>query len=179
MEKCKQHHKPCATCPFTDKVEPGYLGGSPPEVYVAQHFMPYRVPCHEFVNYDLEDWKSHALTDAVPQCVGFAECRNGDEVDQIMPNVLLKEERKEEHHTFQDIWDFWAFHKEISRATALCELTPNKITSCVITELTRDGMRFLGGSMTREEMIMLSLSAARRAWEDAVTTFISQRKQKL
>lgn len=136
----KQHNKPCGTCPFavSPKIRPGDLGGSPPEVYVAQHFLPYRVPCHELVDYDTKDWKADANTRA--ECVGFAMCRNSSGSALYLPDALYDQPRTPESGAFRDIWDFWAYHTECSREQALRMLTPNEILRMCVMEVDRHGM---------------------------------------
>lgn len=164
-----QHHKPCGTCPFTRKALPKELGGSPPETYVAQHFMPFRVPCHEFVDYDREDWKKGAIEGDVPQCVGFAECRNGGAVDGLMPDGLLKETYDAKHQTFHDIWDFWAYHQECTRRQALIQVHPYTIYHMFHAELHREGFEHLSGDPVSLQRLMgHGMMLAQTAWTDAM-----------
>ena len=142
----KQHHKPCKSCPFTSRV-PGSAatenwestGYSPPEVYVAQYFMPYLITCHEFVDYDDPEWKAKAADpgSGIPQCVGFAMCRDGGGFAGLLPDMLLHEDRDEKTGAFGDIWDFWAHHKGMLRSRALTQLTPKRIVTLCILELQR------------------------------------------
>lgn len=168
----KQPHKTCETCPFTDRVEPGFLGGSPPEVYVGQHFLPFRVPCHECVDYSEEDWKPGALESL--ECTGFAMCRNGAGVDEQMPAELLKETYRKETGSFKDIWDFWAFHKECSRHDALILLRPAVIMGMCAREMDRKDFAFLSSKQgipeqeLKDKLILQAMPGVVRAWETAL-----------
>jgi hypothetical protein len=139
----QQHRQPCGTCPFTSRVAPGAedesaLGFSPPEVFVAQQFMPYLVTCHEHVDYDDPNWKAQASRpdSGIPQCVGFAMCRDSTGHGDYMPDLLLRAEYNCQD-VFQDVWDFWAYHKQISRTEALAELIPEEIMRLCLKELRR------------------------------------------
>lgn len=137
----KQHDDPCGECPFTNRVEPGFLGGSPAEVYVAQHFMPFKVGCHARADYKgpEEDWEETVLD--VEDCVGFAMCRNGHGADKILPDGAYKSGYRPEVGAFKDIWDFWAFHQGVSRYTALAALSPTVIARLLWDELGRSGLK--------------------------------------
>lgn len=165
----EQHHKPCASCPFTRKFEPDLEpGGSPLRVYVAQHFMPFQVPCHECVKYDDTEhgWKEGTVKEA--QCVGFAECRNGGGTDEFMPDGLLKETHDPDGDAFKDIWDFWAWHKQTSRQEALIEVRPGMIMAFCIEELQRNGKMDIMGEASADSMIQKTMRIVGRAWEVAV-----------
>lgn len=156
----KQHSKPCKTCPFTRKVEPGYLGGSPLETYVGQHFLPFRVPCHEHVDYSKKDWKPGALK--VNQCVGFAMCRNSAGLDDVMPEELMKTEYDDQVDGFRNIWEFWAFHKEIPYEDALKELDGELILLCLRHELQQLDLRHVGpeeGKPGYNDLVHMMLTA--------------------
>lgn len=162
----EQHHKPCKTCPFTRNVEPGFLGGSPVETYVAQHFLPYRVPCHECVDYESKDWKAGA--NAANECVGFARCRNGAGVDEIMPDGVLHERYDPQGDGFKDIWDFWAFHKNSTRHEALISVRPDTIMAmCLLAQCAPDAKLLQAPrDISREEAILLQ--TIRCTWENAL-----------
>ena len=172
----EQHKAPCKTCPFTSNVKPGELGGSPPEVYVAQHFLPFKVPCHECVDYENNQgdpehgWKDGALEAA--QCVGFAMTRNGDGVDEIMPEGLLHAEYDDSKTigAFKDIFDFWAFHNRISRVQAIVYLTPQTMLRMCGKEVERPGYKHLWGREgAKEEMFQTVAAMISRTWMTAVT----------
>lgn len=142
----KQHHKPCGTCPFAITSTRGCdtenwqsLGYSPPERYVAQYFLPNLITCHEFVNYEDPDWFDKAADpkSGIPQCVGFAMCRAGGDVIKVMPDTLLREEHDPESGAFHDIWDFWAYHQNMTRAAALVVLDVPVILALCDQELHR------------------------------------------
>ena len=140
----KQHSNPCGTCPFTKTFGPCLApGGSPLKVYVAQHFLPYRVPCHECVDYDNDNgdpahgWKDGA--NQASQCVGFAQCRDGGGVGEFMPATILKSNLTD--RSFRNIWEFWSYHNEITYGQALSDLTPSVIETFCREELSRDGMK--------------------------------------
>lgn len=171
----EQHHKPCGTCPFTRAFPPSLTpGGSPLGVYVAQHFMPFHVPCHECVNYadDQGDpehgWKPGAVK--VAQCVGFAQTRSGEGIDQYMPRGLLKEEYREEHGAFRDIWDFYAHHKRISRQDALVEVRPDVIQGWCLQELQRAGRMDVRGNSDEHAMdlVVRATQLAIEVWGQAL-----------
>lgn len=165
----KQPHKTCETCPFTAKVEPGDLGGSPPEVYVGQYFLPFRVPCHECVDYSEEDWKPGALQSS--ECTGFAMCRNGAGVDEQMPDELLKETYQEGPGVFKDIWGFWSFHNECLRIDALIQLRPAVIMGMCAKEMERKDFAFLSETAgesqqaVKDKLLLQAMPGVLRAWE--------------
>lgn len=138
----EQHHRPCGTCPFTGRVDPGHLGGSPPEVYVAQHFLPYLVICHEFIDYDDEEWAEAASNRGDHQCVGFAMCRNRSGVADAMPGALLDVEHDAKTDSFADIWEFWSHHNGVTYAAAVETLSPGVIVEMCRKELERQGGTF-------------------------------------
>lgn len=130
--------RPCGTCPFRRTVSPGELGGSPPEVYVAQVLLPYLVPCHKHIDYSDQNWKEACITGQ--QCVGVAMIRDAMGVAQRMPDALLRAEHIDE--VFPDLYHFWAHHKRVSVEQAKAELTPEKLRQIIITEITRSGAKF-------------------------------------
>lgn len=136
----KQHFAPCGDCPFTRKPSPGFLGDSPVEVYVGQYFLPYMVPCHACIDYSDPAWKEKATANPhIPQCVGFSMCRNGIGYDQLMPEMLLRVAYDPEKQAFRDIWDFWAYHRQVQRISAIEQLEPNAIMHMCDAELGRQG----------------------------------------
>lgn len=137
----RQHFRPCGTCPFTNKAAPGETGGSPVEVYVGQTLYPFRIPCHECINYDDPDWKMKC--DNLPQCVGHAMCRSAMGISQHLPNKLLRVEFDRSTGAFRDLIEFWAYHERISYEEALDILTPDKITELCEKEIGRSGARVI------------------------------------
>ena len=135
----KQSKKPCATCPFTDKCEPGETGGSPVEVYVGQTFGPFWVPCHERVDYSDPDWKVNYDT---PQCVGHAIMRAKVGSAKLMPEPLLRVAPYEGDHVFDDMAAFWAYHKQCSLEEARDVLTDEKIMELLLSEFRRAGVDY-------------------------------------
>lgn len=162
----KQHQFPCGTCPFTDRVKPGELGGSPPEVYVAQHFLPFMVVCHEFIDYTPDDWKEKTTKREDHQCVGFAMCRTTGGQSEAMPDTLLSSPSMD-FHGFKDIWDFWAHHKEVTRREALHELNPGAISVICAKELNREGMVVAKGEPDNNRLIISGMHLAVKAWQAA------------
>ena len=106
----KQHKKPCKTCPFTEGCEPGALGGSPVGTFIAQTFLPYKIPCHEFIDYSDENWKENCLH-GVPQCVGHAMFRDAVGVADKMPEPLLRVEHDPSTGVFAGVLAFYAHHE--------------------------------------------------------------------
>ncbi len=164
----EQHINPCRTCPFTRAIASDLKpGGSPLKVYVAQHFMPFQVPCHECVDYDEDQgepehgWKEGAVKEA--QCVGFAECRSGNGVDQYMPSAsgaLLIQDYDESHGGFKDIWGFYAHHKQITRREALIEVHPHQVSIWCAEELQRPGRFDIRGTSAGAVMQMVFQATA-------------------
>ncbi len=177
----EQHTNPCRTCPFTKAIAPDLEpGGSPLKVYVAQHFMPFQVPCHECVDYDDDrgepehGWKKGAVKQA--QCVGFAETRSGGGVAQYMPSAsgaLLQQDYEESHGAFHDIWDFYAHHKQFTRREALIEVHPQQVMAWCIEELLRSGrfdIQGIQGSTASQSATMANQAAtiAEESWKTAM-----------
>jgi hypothetical protein len=136
----KQHFKPCRTCPFRKDAEPDESPGySPLPVYVAQTLLPYRIPCHERINYDDPDWKQQC--DDLPQCVGHAMLRHAEGLHFRMPPQLLDVEPTEV--AFESLLHFWAHHRQISLADAAEELSESTKLQMCANELMRGGARIL------------------------------------
>lgn len=174
----KQHHTPCKTCPFTCKVSPGELGNSPPEVYVAQHFLPMKVPCHERYPEDLEikpgddSWKDEVL--AGHDCVGFAMCRNARGVDTVMPDEMFTQQHDPSTNAFGDIWDFWAHHEQVSREQALRDLYPQKIMELCQKEWNRFGVRVIqAGSLDMSQVVSIVSQTILVTWTEAIRDYLT------
>lgn len=106
----KQHHQPCATCPFRRTTEPGTLGGSPPETFVGQAFACFWIPCHEVIDYKDPQWRTQYDT---PQCAGVAIYRaNAHPNIRNGPRILRLEADKD--LVFASPAEFLAHHKRIS-----------------------------------------------------------------
>lgn len=137
----KQHKHPCKTCPFRRDSEPTECPGrSPLEVYVAQTLLPFRIPCHELIDYDDPDW--HSNCDGVAQCAGHAMLRDAVGVADRMPEAMLHV--KHEPVVFSSLQEFWAHHKQISIAEATDELTVAVVADYARRELQRSGLRSVG-----------------------------------
>ncbi len=64
-ETKRQHVKPCSDCPFLRDSLPGWLGGGPPDEWVANAHGECRMDCHTRVGLDGRAW----------QCAGVAVYR--------------------------------------------------------------------------------------------------------
>lgn len=110
-----QHRKPCASCPFRRSVEPGTLGGSPPETFIGQAFACFWLPCHEQAE-EVEPGR-HRYTNDTPQCAGaaiyranaHANIRNGDRILRLEADKDL---------VFASPAEFLAHHKGITLEAA-------------------------------------------------------------
>lgn len=139
----KQHHKPCATCPFTSKCSPGETGGSPAEVYVAQTFLPYWVPCHEFIDYSDPNWKANIQQDIrqTPQCVGHAIMRAKCGVADRMPAPLIAVDPYPDDRVFESIAHFYAYHTQIPLDDAV-EYLNDRLDVILMHEITKSDAKF-------------------------------------
>lgn len=141
----KQHRRPCPTCPFIRSSEPGATGGSPPSVYVAQTLLPYKIPCHEFIDYSDPEWKESCLQ-GVPQCVGHAMLRDAIGVAERLPEALLRVVHDPDTGAFTSLAEFWAHHTGESLEEARALLSPAVIRAMILAELSRAGLKQLNGS---------------------------------
>lgn len=66
----KQHHTPCAECPWRKTSAPGWLGASTPEQFLAQAEAEIKMPCHCAVDYERPDWEEQS--EVAPRCAGHA-----------------------------------------------------------------------------------------------------------
>jgi hypothetical protein len=98
--------KPCPDCPFSRKVAPGALGGSPVEVYVGQAHGPFVLACHDAKGYD-----PATVTPDSPQCAGAAIFRANIGVDRRMPSGIHRLPADHEA-VFADEAEFIAHHIE-------------------------------------------------------------------
>lgn len=127
----KQHTTPCKDCPFRKTVTRGALGGSPPEVYVGQIVAPFWLPCHSDPNY--KD-KQSKFTE-VAQCAGAACFRTHIGVDVAMPSAILTLPVNVE--VFEGLYDFYAWHKNLSLGQAHRILTREQIWIFAIAEFNK------------------------------------------
>lgn len=134
----KQHTKVCGSCPFSTKCEPGALGGSPPETYVAQTLLPYWVPCHSHLNYDDPNWKTDY---SKPQCVGHAIMRQYEGVAERMPEKLINIVPYEDNPVFGSLVMFYAHHKQLPPAAA-ARLLRTEVMPMLQQQLRSPGNQF-------------------------------------
>lgn len=123
----KQHHAPCDECAFRRSIEPGFLGGSPPEVYVGQINGPFWIPCHCPKNYDQKGMmnKGEAVLSEHAECVGSAVFRANLGVADRYPDEFMA--MPADHiNVFSTYAEFVAHHMRITiaEAQALLEMVP-------------------------------------------------------
>lgn len=111
--------KPCPECPFSRKVTPGALGGSPPEKYIGQSIGPYKLPCHKHYVNDPEWRREDTIT--TPDCIGAAIFRANIGVGHLLPEVLLRMPPDKEA-VFANHAEFLAHHKGIDVVAARLQL---------------------------------------------------------
>lgn len=66
----QQHTKPCKGCPWRKDSLRGWLGSSTPVEFLQTSEAEHRMPCHNTVNYERDDWEEQASM--APQCAGRA-----------------------------------------------------------------------------------------------------------
>lgn len=98
--------KPCPQCPFNRAVEPGALGGSPPEAFIGQVQGPFVLPCHRHCDFDDPEWKAKA--GQVAQCAGAAIFRTHIGVAAQMPAAIPVLPANAQ--VFADEYEFLAHH---------------------------------------------------------------------
>lgn len=110
---------PCSQCPFSRKVEPGALGGSPPETYIGQAAGPFVLPCHHQCDFDDPQWKDKL--GETPQCAGAAIFRSNIRVSKRMPASIYT---LAQNHVdvFATSAEFLAHHKKIRVSDAVVQL---------------------------------------------------------
>lgn len=123
--------KPCKDCPFRKDIEPGFLGGSPPETYVGQIQGPFHIPCHKGIDYSDEAWRQKAFE--VTHCVGAASLRTSIGVAPLMPASLSLPEPCSE--SFDTLEAFYAHHRRIPLEEAQILLDDETKTDCLEYEL--------------------------------------------
>lgn len=139
----KQHKKPCKTCPFAATCPPGETGGSPVSTFIGQSFGPFRIPCHERIDYSDPDWKSACLTDDAPQCAGNAIFRNKVGVAELLPDPLLKLEPFVGDAVFDEPARLFSHHTEVSLELSRLLLTNRAIRLLVANEMRKPEVRTL------------------------------------
>lgn len=65
-----QHKRPCKVCPWRKDSANGWLGAATPVEFLQTSEAEHRMPCHNMLNYDQDDWQEQAKTS--PQCAGRA-----------------------------------------------------------------------------------------------------------
>lgn len=103
--------QPCNQCPFSRAIEPGYLGGSPPETFIGQAVLPFWLPCHQCSNYRGKE----SDASKVRQCAGAAIFRANIGSVPPAPMLVLP---KDTELVFSTVAEFYAHHKRISRLLA-------------------------------------------------------------
>ena len=78
-------HKPCKSCPFSRKVTPGELGGSPASKFIGQVFGPFWLPCHCSPGYE-----GNRSNPKHSQCAGAAIFRANIGRAELLPPQLHK-----------------------------------------------------------------------------------------
>ena len=111
--------KPCKECPFARTIEPGRLGGSPPEVYVGQAVLPFWLPCHESANYE----GKASDVNQVQECHGAAIFRANIKDRIIADNDALLHLPEDRESVFASLAEFYAHHHGISVRVAEWVLT--------------------------------------------------------
>lgn len=121
---------PCAECPFTRKIAPGFLGGSPPETFIGQLVGPFVIPCHCAKGYDQHDPNPGRFT----QCAGAAIMRANEGCDGPLPDSMLKlpPDRVTVFATFAE---FYAHHGGETVEAARAYLTGSKLLALGMREL--------------------------------------------
>jgi hypothetical protein len=120
----------CPKCPFNRDTEPGYLGGSGPEVYIGQIGGPFYLPCHE--HYDFENdpnWRQKACDG--PQCAGAAIFRTHVGVAPLMPPGIATLPANHAK-VFSSFAEFLAHHGKMSVGNAelcLAVIPPRALTA--------------------------------------------------
>lgn len=130
-----QNTKPCGECPFSKRIPPGELGGSPPEVYVGQIFCGFWLPCHCSPGYV---GKATNVND-VAQCAGAAQFRANIGISDRMPRGLLRLPPGSE--ALGSLAEFYAHHTGCTLAEAEAKLTPRFVKQCMLNELSRADVR--------------------------------------
>ena len=111
--------KPCKECPWARTVEPGRLGGSPPEVYIGQAVLPFWLPCHESANYE----GKASDVNQVQECHGAAIFRANIKDKIIADNDALLHLPEDRDLVFSTLAEFYAHHRGISVEVAQRILT--------------------------------------------------------
>jgi hypothetical protein len=124
----KEIHIPCSECSFRRDIEPGFLGGSPPEVYIGQSVGPFKVPCHKACDFDDPNWREKSMYDTT-QCAGMAIYRTNVGVADRMPADLHKLPA-DRNTVFATHAEFLAHHRQIPLHMAeafLKVMTPDEL----------------------------------------------------
>lgn len=142
-----QHTSPCKECAFRRDIEPGALGGSPAEVYIAQCHGPYIIPCHVRHNCGSDEARRNPNNAA---CAGASVFRantgRAAELDQsftpeIKSKFLWLSEDKET--VFSTNAEFLAHHKRIPIEEAEWQLKQNPPEVLLEQEMRRPGAKRL------------------------------------
>lgn len=125
--------KPCKECPFSKRIAPGALGGSPPEVYIGQSVLPFWLPCHCSKNYAGKQSDVNKVT----QCAGAAMLRGAlvRERGLQYPESLLVLEPTSE--VFNSLAEFYAHHSGCSVEAAEQYLAAPKVLELALREWTK------------------------------------------
>lgn len=131
-EESRQHLKPCATCPFSRKVQAGKLGGSGPAAYIGQIHAGMWLPCHAGVNFDDPQWR---VDFTAPQCAGAAMFRTAVG-SKPSPHMLRLPTT---NAVFDSEAEFVAHHCQVTEAeaeTALTSMTPAMMAEYELSKAT-------------------------------------------
>jgi len=129
--------KPCSGCPFRRDIEPGYLGGSNPLVYVGQTQGPFVLNCHQAAGYAGQD--TECVLD-VPQCAGAAIFRANTGLCELMPPEIHRLPEDTET-VFCSHEEFVAHHAQVTVEAVRRTFRPGWQSLCLHMELERQGVR--------------------------------------
>ena len=120
----KQLAKPCQDCPFRRGVEPGTLGGSPPDVFIGQIAGPFVLNCHKAEGYrDLLRDVTVEKARETPLCAGAALFRANLRDNAALSSLCLLPPElmtlpPDHDAAFSSLEEFVAWHLGISTAEA-------------------------------------------------------------
>lgn len=134
----KNPSKPCNECAFRRDSEPGFLGGSPPEMFLGQSVGPFVVPCHCHCDFDDPTWKDKI--GQTPQCAGLAIYRANIDSARFLPDALHK--LPADHDlVFSTPAEFLAHHKQITLAEAEAQMLKHPVGELFLQELMKSEVR--------------------------------------
>lgn len=135
MDDVKHMQAVCKQCPWSRTVEPGALGGSPPETYLGQAAGPFILPCHLHCDFDDPDWK--AKTVDTPQCAGAAIYRANVGMAQYLPPQVHRL-NPDVDTVFATSVEFLAHHKGISLLAARKQLIEVPVSELRARQMARN-----------------------------------------